>query len=192
MLRKIISGGQTGADIAGLEVAKKFGLETGGLMPFGYKTYAGPRPEYKDLYGVEAHSSSSYVPRTRANVRNSDGTMRLALDFASAGEICTKKAIDDYKKSWMDVDLNQHTSDDGVDLMMVAVARTWLFNANIEVLNIAGNREREHGPSVHKRVTQFLTALLDGLPEWMDDYEVEKECTDAKAHEESGGMDSQD
>ena len=100
-LKKVISGAQTGADIAGLEVAKKFGLETGGLMPFGYKTQDGPKTEYREMYGVEMHQSSSYVPRTRANVRDSDGTIRLAFDFESRGEVCTKKAIDDYKKHFM-------------------------------------------------------------------------------------------
>lgn len=87
MLRKVISGAQSGADIAGLEIAKRFGYETGGTMPFGYKTLDGCKPEYKSLYGVSAHPSSSYVPRTRKNVLESDGTIRLAYNFSSKGEI---------------------------------------------------------------------------------------------------------
>jgi hypothetical protein len=96
-LRKIISGAQNGADIAGLEVAKRFGYETGGSIPFGYKTLDGPKPEYKNLYGIVVHSSSSYVPRTRQNVKDSDGTIRLAYNFQSRGEICTLRAIKDLK-----------------------------------------------------------------------------------------------
>jgi hypothetical protein len=41
MLKKIISGAQTGADFAGLIVAKHFGYETGGWMPKGYKNLDG-------------------------------------------------------------------------------------------------------------------------------------------------------
>ncbi len=157
MLTKVISGGQTGADIAGLKTAKSFGIETGGLMPFGFKTYDGCRPEYKELYGVEAHSSSSYVPRTRANVRDSDGTIRLAIDFQSAGEICTKKAIDSFDKPWMDVDLNSMMT-----MMFVALAMTWIKEANISVLNIAGNRERPDS-RIEERASLFLATLFKGL-----------------------------
>lgn len=134
MLKKVISGGQTGADVAGLDAAKRHGFETGGLMPFGYLTLDGCKPEYKELYGVKAHSSSSYVPRTRANVKNSDGTIRLAYNFESAGEKCTLKAIEDYKKPHIDVDLaNPRALSDVV---------SWLKENNIETLNVAGNAEQ--------------------------------------------------
>ena len=36
--RKVISGGQTGADQAGLVAARRFGIPTGGWMPRGWKT----------------------------------------------------------------------------------------------------------------------------------------------------------
>jgi Circularly permutated YpsA SLOG family len=38
LLKKIISGGQTGADQAGLRTAKRLGIETGGWMPQGWRT----------------------------------------------------------------------------------------------------------------------------------------------------------
>ena len=153
-MRKIISGGQTGADIAGLEVAKKFGFETGGTMPFGYKTREGPKPEYRELYGVEMHHSSSYVPRTRKNVKDSDGTLRLAFDFESAGEICTQKAIDYHKKPSFDVDLS-----DPVDVSDVI---HWMEENQIEILNIAGNAESTR-QGTHEAVTIFLTELFEQL-----------------------------
>ena len=155
-LKKVISGAQTGADIAGLEVAKKFGIETGGLMPFGYKTQDGPKTEYREMYGVEMHQSSSYVPRTRANVRDSDGTIRLAFDFESRGEVCTKKAIDDYKKTFMDVVLGENAK-----FCIKAVAK-WIEDNNIEVLNIAGNAESTFA-GTHDAATLFLTELFKEL-----------------------------
>lgn len=151
MLRRVISGGQTGADIAGLEVAKQFGLETGGLMPFGYKALDGCHPEYKELYGVAADSSSSYVPRTRKNVKNSDGTIRLAFNFGSAGEKCTLRAIHDYDKPHIDVDLD--------DPRPVAEVVEWLNLFKIETLNVAGNAE-ETSPGTHMAATKYLTELL--------------------------------
>ncbi len=155
MLKKVISGAQTGADIAGLEVAKKFGLETGGTIPFGYKTLDGPRTEYREMYGVEMHQSSSYVPRTRLNVKNSDGTIRLAFNFESRGEVCTQKAIDDYKKPFCDVPLSNF--EEGIDLVVF-----WIKSENIEVLNVAGNAEQT-SPGTHEAATKFLTALFEEL-----------------------------
>ncbi|MFZ8324119.1 YpsA SLOG family protein, partial [Staphylococcus aureus] len=37
-LKKVISGGQTGADQAGLRAGKAAGLETGGMVPKGCLT----------------------------------------------------------------------------------------------------------------------------------------------------------
>jgi len=156
VLKRIISGGQTGADIAGLEVAKKFGFETGGMMPFGYKALDGCHPEYKKMYGIEFHTSSSYVPRTRKNAKNSDGTIRLAYDFSSKGELCTLKAIEDYKKPYIDVDLN--------DPIPVSEVVSWLKDNSIEVLNVAGNSEKT-APGTHAAATEYLTKLLQVLSE---------------------------
>jgi hypothetical protein len=154
MLRKVISGGQSGADLAGLETAKRFGYETGGTMPFGYKTLDGFKPQYKELYGVVAHPSSSYVPRTRQNVKESDGTIRLAFDFGSKGELCTLRAIQDYKKPYFDVDLS--------DPPPILTVTNWISSLTIEVLNVAGNAEQT-SPGTHEAATVYLERLFEEL-----------------------------
>lgn len=45
-IEKIISGGQTGADIAGLRWARKNGVPTGGYIPKGFRTESGYKTEY--------------------------------------------------------------------------------------------------------------------------------------------------
>lgn len=151
MLIKIISGGQTGADIAGLIVAKQFGLETGGWMPNGFKTTDGPKPEYAKLYGVTEHSSESYGPRTELNVRHSDGTMRLAFNFGSGGEVMTLCAITKYGKPHFDVLLSNP-----VEPRLVA---DWVRENNIRVLNIAGNAETTW-PGTGEHVLAYLPKVL--------------------------------
>ena len=89
-LRKIISGGQTGADRAGLAAAALLGLETGGTAPQGYRTMEGSDFDLRDTFGLKEHWSSAYPPRTECNVKDSDGTIRIARDFDSAGERLTK------------------------------------------------------------------------------------------------------
>jgi len=45
ILKKIISGGQTGADQAGLDAAIEYGLPHGGWIPKGRLTESGTLPE---------------------------------------------------------------------------------------------------------------------------------------------------
>lgn len=136
MLTKIISGCQNGADIAGLKIAKRFGLETGGCIPRGFITLDGPKPEYESLYSIKEHSSSKYPPRTYENVKQSDGTVRFAFDFNSPGEKCTFKAITYYKKPFFDVNLRLPA--DPSEMV------NWLTDNKISVLNVAGNSEKTY------------------------------------------------
>ena len=62
MLNKIISGGQTGADVAGLDVAIKHGVLHGGAIPKGRLTEAGVLP---DKYNLQEMTSKSYPKRTK-------------------------------------------------------------------------------------------------------------------------------
>lgn len=133
MLTKIISGGQTGVDIAGLEAAYKTGFITGGTMPKGFKTLAGPQPEYRDIYGIVEDNSEGYVSRTHKNVEDSDGTIRYAYNFDSPGEKCTLKAILKYNRPHLDIDAKNPMRHD--ELL------TWLDFYAIGTLNIAGNSE---------------------------------------------------
>jgi len=151
MLKCIKSGGQSGADVAGLATAKKFGISTTGLMPKGWITTAGPRPEYAQLYNMQEHTSTNYVPRTYENARDSDGTIRLAFNFKSPGEICTLKAITQYQKPYIDVDLNNpRPHQEVVD---------WILNNKIETLNVAGNAERTYG-GTNAATSEYLTEVF--------------------------------
>jgi hypothetical protein len=49
MIAKVQSGGQTGTDVAGVRAARRLGIPTGGVMPKGWKTLDGPRPEYATM-----------------------------------------------------------------------------------------------------------------------------------------------
>lgn len=97
IIEKLISGGQSGVDIAAWDAAKKFGIETGGWLPRGFRTEYGPRPHYAVLYGARETESSEYPTRTRLNVYESDALAwfgdahsrggRLTLDLASQANI---------------------------------------------------------------------------------------------------------
>ncbi|MFT5725919.1 MAG: putative Rossmann-fold nucleotide-binding protein [Desulforhopalus sp.] len=73
-IAKIISGGQTGADQAGLDVAIKHNIPHGGAIPKGRLTEDGVLPE---KYQLEEMTTKSYPKRTEKSVLDSDGTVIL-------------------------------------------------------------------------------------------------------------------
>jgi hypothetical protein len=75
MIKKIISGGQTGADRAALDVALKFDIPHGGWIPKGRKAEDGPLPEQ---YQLQEMPTASYPKRTEQNVIDSDGTLIIS------------------------------------------------------------------------------------------------------------------
>src|SRR5690606_40779974 len=97
ILRKIISGGQQGADFGGLLAGKDLNLETGGTAPKDYRTENGSN--YKLIeFGLKEHSSFEYPPRTKQNVQDSDGTIIFGR-LESPGSILTYNLCKKDRKS---------------------------------------------------------------------------------------------
>lgn len=84
---KIISGGQTGADIAGLRLGKLFGFETGGTAPKGFLTVDGLKPELAKFGLVEG--MGGYRDRTIVNVKAAHMTLVFSKNMKSPGTILT-------------------------------------------------------------------------------------------------------
>lgn len=155
MLTKVISGGQTGSDAAGLIAAHAVGIPTGGTAPKGWRTEEGPDPSLV-IYGLTEHPSDQYQGRTWLNVFDSDGTLRIAVDFNSSGARLTRNLCIDMQKPYMDVEVLPHAFgittpiDDVVD---------WLIAKNIQVLNVAGNRESKC-PGLELLASSYLTEVF--------------------------------
>ena len=145
----IISGGQTGADRTGLEVAREHGFATGGFAPRGYRTEVGPDPSLAD-FGLLEHPHPSYPPRTYANVRASDFTVWFGK-VGSPGYKCTKRAADTLKKGFVE----------NPDVRLLC---RLLASLNIRILNVAGNRASTN-PAVCQQVRDVLGATLQQLKE---------------------------
>lgn len=149
ILDKVISGGQTGADMAGLAAARIFLIPTGGTAAKGFMTENGPKINLKDLGLVEG---GSYIQRTYQNVGDSDGTIRLAINFESPGEKCTLRAIEEYKKPHFDVNLLTPTICSDVSM--------WIIHHRIRILNVAGNRESVAKINVYLNAFNYLCAVF--------------------------------
>lgn len=156
---KVISGGQTGADFGGLAAAHKFGLETGGWMPPGFITEAGPKPHWAKQFGLKEISSSGniiadYVARTYANARDADATIRFATNFDSKGEKCTLRAVRKFQKPCFDVSPTEPPP--------ISEVVDWIIANNVEILNVAGNRESK-SPGLGNFVIDFLTQVFQQM-----------------------------
>lgn len=160
MILKIISGGQYGADQAGLKVAMDLGLKTGGMVPNGWITKFGARPQLAKLGLIEHPTSDKYPPRTAWNVKNSDATIRFAYDFKTAGEWCTLKAIHKYKKPYIDVDLS--LVENGFNLYYLDIAE-FFFKHDVNILNVAGNcgPDRAYAKKVYDLTRKALTTYIN-------------------------------
>jgi len=148
---KIISGGQTGADQAGLMIAKDLGIETGGWAPKEWKTSHGPQKKLLESFGLK-ESKEGYKGRTWENVRDSNATIRLAVDFDSPGEKCTMDAINYFKKPWIDIDL--------LNLKPIQEVIEFLVLVKPSILNIAGNTQNKDGHNIERMSYLYLKKVL--------------------------------
>jgi hypothetical protein len=81
-IQKVISGGQTGADRAGLEAARKLGIVTGGIAPKGFLTEKGKDITLGTVFGLMEDQSTDYVKRSKLNVDHSDGTIAFRIQYS--------------------------------------------------------------------------------------------------------------
>ena len=87
MLKKIISGGQTGADRAAIDLAIKLNIPHGGWIPKGRKTESGPLPlEYR----LKEMNTSDYPSRTKLNIIDSHGTVIFSRGRLTGGSALTR------------------------------------------------------------------------------------------------------
>lgn len=157
MIKKIISGGQTGADQAALDAAMKLDIPHGGFIPKGRLTENGPLPE---KYKLIEMASESYPERTEKNVIQSDGTLVLTHGEPKGGSSLTLKFARKHGKPVLHVNLNQ--------TILFNAAREinqWLIENKVAVLNVAGTRASEDPMIYEKTMALLETVFFLGLME---------------------------
>ena len=132
MIDKIVSGGQTGVDQAGLDVAIKLGIPYGGWIPKGRKTENGPLPQ---KYSMQEMPTSRYSDRTEKNVIDSDGTLIISRGKLTDGSEYTRKMTMKHHRPWLHIDITK-------DAKFHAATRivSWIYENEIRKLNVAGPR----------------------------------------------------
>jgi hypothetical protein len=148
VVTKIISGGQTGVDRAGLDAGLALGIPIGGWCPRGRRAEDGVIPEKYPL--IEMHSAA-YPPRTRMNVVRSDATLLFRRGLQTHGSRETGYLCIAEDKKLVEVELEDLT-----DLAYEYIRER--LNA-IDVLNVAGPREASR-PGIYNQAYDFIVRLF--------------------------------
>lgn len=163
MIKKLIAGGQTGADQAALDVAIKLGISHGGWIPKGRLTENGV---LDDKYQLKEMETTNYNKRTEQNVIDSEGTLIISHGQLTGGSDYTRDMALRHNRPWLHIDLNKT-----IAFQAARQIRSWLAEHEINVLNVAGPRASKD-PAIYNATTDILeTAFyLDLIDTTMHDH----------------------
>ena len=160
LILKIISGGQTGADMGGLLAAKMLKIRTGGCAPKGFLTENGSNYDLSKLFGLHQSESEKYPPRTAENISKSDCTIIFSSNRGTErGSILTQNLCLSKKKPHLWVDPLSSTIVEEIQEFIAENARS---KSRPIILNIAGNRESKY-PGIETKVQEILTKVFSSL-----------------------------
>jgi len=156
ILKKVISGGQTGVDRAGLDAAINAGIPVGGYCPRGRLAEDGTIPDKYPL--MELESIEPYY-RTEQNVIHSDGTLILNKDLLSEGTKLTYDFTVRYGKPRLIIQL------DDDKMITPEQVINWIKGHLINTLNIAGPRESKFPEGIYSNAFAYLEKIFFMLKE---------------------------
>jgi hypothetical protein len=149
-IARLVSGGQTGADRAALDVGRALGIPIGGWCPAGGWAEDLPDPPGLLARYPELRETAGADPneRTALNVRDSDATLViLAPGVRSPGTTYTIELLEGRPHLIVTPD-------------QVAETRTWLAALpDCAILNVAGPRESQ-APGHYEASAGLLIAVL--------------------------------
>lgn len=149
---RIISGGQTGVDIAALDFALENGIPIGGWVPNGRSNESGKVPER--FVGLSETPETDVSARTERNIETSDATLVFVDGSKSPGTDLTISYAQKCGKPILVVDTRN-----GVDANAEKL-RAWLQSVPIEVLNVGGPRQSE-APDLSAKVKHILKLSIE-------------------------------
>jgi hypothetical protein len=163
---KIVSGGQTGVDIAGLDVARSLNLPWGGWAPKGWIQECGLIPDeyrWNGKNGLKENDQGpwskigAYVHRTKRNVLESDFTIIIFRGEITTGTKLTEKFCKELRKPhWLfNLDRSCLVAEEDLHCRLLL---EYVKNPEC-IINIAGPRESKR-PGIYLAAKSLLTDVL--------------------------------
>lgn len=177
----IVSGGQTGADIAGLQAARSFNFKTGGWAPKNWQTEDGNKESELRNYGLKEHTGG-YRPRTIQNVKDSDITVIVSRKWNSPGTILTMNACKRASKPFIALredgsvylihnlpklqnSINKSSkikNDDDMDMIERGITEIAQTLSEYQTINVAGNAEN-NAPGIENKAYNLFYEIFSKL-----------------------------
>lgn len=151
MIETIVSGGQTGADRAALDVAIRLGIPHGGWVPRGRRAEDGIIPE---RYRMREMPVPDYAARTEQNVIDSDGTAIISHGPLDGGSALTQIHAKRHKRPHIHLDMERLSVHEAVNTL-----KKWVDTNRIGTLNVAGPRA-SRDPRIYRVTAAILEILL--------------------------------
>ena len=151
MLKKIISGGQTGAGRAALDFAIKHKIPHGGWVPKGRLAEDGPLPK---KYKLTESPTTSYKRPTEQNVIGADGTLIVSYGRLPERSAYIRSMAKKHNRHFLHLDLNRSNIFQASQILM-----HWIDDHKIKTLNVGGPRASKDR-KVYEGVKELLEVLL--------------------------------
>jgi len=151
LVKKIISGGQTGAEQAALDAAIKWHISHEGWVPKGRKNEYG---NLSNKYHLKEMPSESYPKRTEQNVLDSHGTLILSHGELPVELTLTQELAKKQGRPCLHIDLQRINT-----FNAAKIVKDWLAEHGIETLNVTGPRASQD-PKIYQATIKTLVTIF--------------------------------
>jgi hypothetical protein len=150
MIKKIISGGLPGVELAALDAAIKLDIPHAGWAYKGRKTEDEVLPEQYNVKGID---NPSYFERLEKNIIDSEGTVILTYGLLLMGLKGVTEIAENHKKPCMHVDLKECTLNHAISSI-----RKWMDNHEVDEIFFTGSKPIA-APNIHEEVIQIIEGI---------------------------------
>jgi hypothetical protein len=152
MIKKIISGGKPGVELAALDAAIRLDIPHEGWCYRNRKTDGGVLPEH---YNVREIKNPSYFERLEKNIIDSDGTVVLTYGQLAVRSKAVRDLADKHNKPFLNVNLGERPLNHTVSLI-----REWMTNHEIDTIYFTGSKtSRGRSTKIYDVVIQIIESV---------------------------------
>jgi hypothetical protein len=152
MIKKIISGGQPGVEIAALDAAIRLDIPHAGWCFSDRKIDGGILAQQ---YNVKAIDNPSYFQRLENNIVDSEGTVVLSYGQLVIGSKAVRDIAEKNNKPYLNVNLSQHPLNHAI-----ALIRKWMTKHEIAAVYFTGTKTGGGlSPNVYDEVIQVIEGI---------------------------------
>jgi hypothetical protein len=152
MIKKIISGGQSGVEIAALDAAIRLDIPHAGWCHRDRKIDGGILSK---RYNVKEIDNPSYFQRLENNIVDSEGTVVLSYGQLVMGSKAVRDIAEKNNRPYLNVNLSKHPQNHAI-----ALIRKWMTNNEITTVYFTGTKTGGgRSPNVYDEVIQVIEGI---------------------------------